>query len=78
MFKPTNLIYYRLLMLSVLLKIPLSLDASSYLALFRYEQVMHVKWAGAPHKKVGVHPVTNRPSLQPRTSFAIWTEEVCS
>ena len=37
---------------------------------------MQVKWAGAPHKKIDVHPVTSELALMPRTSFLTWTEEV--
>lgn len=35
-----------------------------------------MKWAGLPEKKIDIHPVTRQPTLLPRTSFLLWTEEV--
>eukprot|EP01113_Clastostelium_recurvatum_P033766 TRINITY_DN4502_c0_g1_i1.p1 TRINITY_DN4502_c0_g1~~TRINITY_DN4502_c0_g1_i1.p1 ORF type:complete len:1082 (-),score=290.45 TRINITY_DN4502_c0_g1_i1:163-3117(-) len=58
------------------LYIPLSLDASSFMVLFRLEQLSEVKWAGAPQKQYGVHPATQQPSMMPRASFEMWVEQV--
>jgi light-regulated signal transduction histidine kinase (bacteriophytochrome) len=50
--------------------IPLSLNHLDFVALFRKDQTREVMWAGPPSGKV------DGSSLEPRQSFARWTENV--
>ncbi|TFK20594.1 hypothetical protein FA15DRAFT_673329 [Coprinopsis marcescibilis] len=54
-----------------LLYVPLSRGGRDFIAFLRRGQPRHVNWAGRPHK-LGQGPK----SLEPRTSFKIWSEVV--
>jgi light-regulated signal transduction histidine kinase (bacteriophytochrome)/CheY-like chemotaxis protein len=56
------------------LAIPLSQRPRDYLFFFRKEVVQTLDWAGNPDKSYGTGPNGDR--LTPRTSFAIWKEQV--
>lgn len=53
-----------------LLYVPLSRGGKDFIAFLRRGQPRHVKWAGRPHK------VNQESSLEPRTSFKVWSETV--
>ncbi|MHC2021346.1 HWE histidine kinase domain-containing protein [Methylobacterium sp. CM6247] len=57
-----------------LLVIPISRTPRDYLIFFRREVARTVTWAGNPHKAVTAGPHGSR--LNPRTSFAAWSETV--
>ena len=59
---------------SGVLAIPLSQIPRDYLFFFRREQLQSVEWAGNPDKQYAVGRHGDR--LTPRTSFAIWKQEV--
>jgi light-regulated signal transduction histidine kinase (bacteriophytochrome) len=48
-------------------------DRSATILLLRAEQVEEIEWAGNPHKAVPLDPAQ---TLNPRTSFASWSETV--
>ncbi|GAL98721.1 response regulator receiver:GAF [Acetobacter tropicalis NRIC 0312] len=54
--------------------IPISAQPGDYLFLFRKEIVQTLNWGGDPNKTYKTGP--NGPRLTPRTSFAIWKEQV--
>ncbi|CAG8949312.1 hypothetical protein HYFRA_00004938 [Hymenoscyphus fraxineus] len=60
--------------ISGLLLIPLSMGGNDFMVFFRKGQLKEVRWAGNPYEKI-VQPGTQH-FLQPRTSFARWTESV--
>ncbi|WP_439816130.1 HWE histidine kinase domain-containing protein [Zavarzinia sp. CC-PAN008] len=57
-----------------LLSIPLSHAPGNFLVVFRREIARTVSWAGDPTKPMGVGPMGAR--LNPRSSFALWQEQV--
>lgn len=61
---------------SGLLATRLSRTASDFLMWFRPEIAVSVNWAGDPRKPVEVEVLDMETRLQPRTSFALWKEEV--
>ncbi len=61
---------------SGLLAARLSPSGSDVMLWFRPEMVANVSWAGDPRKPVEVVNLDAETRLQPRTSFAIWKEEV--
>ncbi|GAA08605.1 HWE histidine kinase domain-containing protein [Acetobacter tropicalis] len=54
--------------------IPISAQPEDYLFLFRKEIVQTLNWGGDPNKTYKTGP--NGPRLTPRSSFAIWKEQV--
>ncbi|KAJ7081397.1 phytochrome-like protein, partial [Mycena belliarum] len=55
-----------------MLCVPLSSEGKDFICFLRKGQLRHIHWAGNPHAKAsGADPV-----LEPRTSFAAWSETV--
>jgi two-component system, chemotaxis family, sensor kinase Cph1 len=61
---------------SGLLAVRLMHDRSDYVMWFRPELVQTVKWAGDPNKPVQIDVVDGEARLTPRSSFALWQEEI--
>lgn len=57
-----------------LLLVPLSVSGSDFIVFIRNEQIREVRWAGNPYDK-SVRPGTDG-YLEPRSSFAAWSEAV--
>ncbi|PWE52230.1 phytochrome [Metarhizobium album] len=58
---------------SGLLAVTMSTEVPTILMWFRAEQIEVLKWAGDPHKDIPLEPGA---TLQPRASFAAWSESV--
>lgn len=62
---------------SGLLLVPLSQSGRDFIAFFRRGQIKHIHWAGNPYDKyLSGGEVEGRSSLEPRTSFKLWSETV--
>ena len=61
----------RLEVIAGLLYVPLSMGGRDFIAFLRKGQPRQVKWAGRPYR-----PGEPKHSLEPRTSFKIWSETV--
>jgi light-regulated signal transduction histidine kinase (bacteriophytochrome) len=53
--------------------IPLSINGGDFLVFFRKGQLQEIRWAGNPYEKI---KKTGSEYLEPRMSFARWTEEI--
>ena len=61
-------------MIAGLLLVPLSVSGSDFIVFFRHGQTCEVRWAGNPHDK-SIREGTDG-HLEPRSSFAAWSEAV--
>lgn len=61
---------------SGLLLVPLSQSGRDFIVFFRRGQIKHIHWAGNPYDKYLSGDVEGRSSLEPRTSFKLWSETV--